>query len=412
MSVRDGYKMTELGLIPNDWYVKTLDEIAIFKNGKPHENCISDEGEYVVINSKFISTNGEVFKRSTQNLSPLFNGDITLVMSDIPNGKALAKCFLVDEDDKYTLNQRICSIKPKGMSNEYLYYALNRNRHFVSQDDGVNQTNLKKEEILSCPVRIPPLPEQQRISEILSSNDALIAKTDELIEKTKEVKQGLMQELLTKGIGHTEFKDSELGRIPKEWEVKRLADVIDVNPNYKLVKGCEYDFVEMASLPTEGKNINEISKREFGVNSGSKFKNGDTLFARITPCTENGKCALVSGLSTEYGIGSTEFVVLSPNNEIIDCDYLFYYSKGDYARSYAINRMIGTTGRQRVPNEVFKEELLIAVPSLAEQRNIGSILTVFDEKLEFLTKRKQQLEEIKQGLMQDLLTGRVRVNLN
>ena len=87
-----GYKQTDIGVIPADWDVKRLGDIVRFNNGKAHERFIDDKGNYIVVNSKFISTEGEVFKTSDKNLSPLFIGDVAMVMSDIPNGKALAKC--------------------------------------------------------------------------------------------------------------------------------------------------------------------------------------------------------------------------------------------------------------------------------------------------------------------------------
>lgn len=114
--------------IPSGWKVKKLEEVAYFKNGKAHEKNIDENGNYILVNSKFISSEGTKYKRANVNLSPLKKGDITMVMSDIPNGKALAKCFLVTEDDMFTLNQRVCSLQAEGIDSEYLYYYINRNR--------------------------------------------------------------------------------------------------------------------------------------------------------------------------------------------------------------------------------------------------------------------------------------------
>src|ERR1035437_5283030 len=102
------------------WTEKELGEVASFFNGKAHENNISDSGKYTVINSKFVSTNGSVAKYSNTCLSPLKKGDVVMVMSDIPKGKAIAKCFLVDEDDKYTLNQRIGGFRSKEINSSFL----------------------------------------------------------------------------------------------------------------------------------------------------------------------------------------------------------------------------------------------------------------------------------------------------
>jgi type I restriction enzyme S subunit len=192
------FKMTELGEIPVGWDLKRLDEISNFRNGKAHEQCIDDQGKYIVVNSKFISSNGNIHKNSNLNLSPLHVDEIAMVMSDVPRGKALAKCFLVDKSDTYTLNQRICSIKVnKDMDPTFLYYYLNRNKYFLKLDDGVGQTNLRKAEILECPILVPQLSEQRKIAEILLSVGEQIEEYELEKEKYTVLKKGLMQQLLT-----------------------------------------------------------------------------------------------------------------------------------------------------------------------------------------------------------------------
>ena len=175
--------------LPNGWKLVQLNDIVKFNNGKGHEQYIDDNGEYIVVNSKFISTNGEIRKYSNENLSPLKKGDITLVMSDIPNGRALAKCYLIEEDNKYTLNQRICSLEVKNENNEFLFYKLNRNQYFLKFNDGVNQTNLRKNEVLECPIELPPIEEQKKIADILSTVDKKIAFVEENINATEELKK-------------------------------------------------------------------------------------------------------------------------------------------------------------------------------------------------------------------------------
>ncbi|QHH98869.1 restriction endonuclease subunit S [Acinetobacter dispersus] len=149
---------------------KVLGEVANFTNGKGHEKDIAEDGEYIVVNSKFISTNGRVAKYSNKQICPLFINDILLVMSDLPNGKALAKTFIVDADDRYTLNQRIAGISVKNKSEllpEFLYYFLNRNPQLLKCDNGVDQTNLRKDQILSVQVPMLSIPKQKHIVSIL-----------------------------------------------------------------------------------------------------------------------------------------------------------------------------------------------------------------------------------------------------
>ncbi|WP_291096893.1 MULTISPECIES: N-6 DNA methylase [unclassified Flavobacterium] len=151
------------------WEKSTVGKVCEFYNGKAHEKVIDENGDYIVVNSKFISTDGDVKKYTVEQIFPLYEGDVVLVMSDLPNGKALGKCFLIDESDKYSLNQRICSIRSERFNSKFLYYQLNRNKHFLDFNNGENQTNLRKGDILDCPVLIPPVAVQDRIVEILDN---------------------------------------------------------------------------------------------------------------------------------------------------------------------------------------------------------------------------------------------------
>ena len=137
-------KTTVNSQLKKGWVVKSLGEIAQFLNGKAHEQFIENDAQFIVINSKFVSTQGRVYKTSSVNLCPLKKGDIAMVMSDIPNGKALAKCFLVPKDDRYALNQRICSLRAESVNNVFLSLILNRNKYYLAFDSGTGQTNLKR----------------------------------------------------------------------------------------------------------------------------------------------------------------------------------------------------------------------------------------------------------------------------
>ncbi len=161
----------------NGWGEKLLADVCEYVNGKAHEQCIDEKGRFIVINSKFVSTNGEVFKKSDQALLLLQPGDIAMVLSDVPNGKALAKCYLVEEADTYTLNQRICVIRSAQFHAKFLFYQLNRNRHFLAFDNGENQTNLRLNQVVSCPLFIPAISEQESIAATL---DAMSEETQRL----------------------------------------------------------------------------------------------------------------------------------------------------------------------------------------------------------------------------------------
>lgn len=177
------------------WEEKKLGEVGEFWNGKAHEQDISVNGKYIVVNSKFISQNGEVKKYSDKQTSPLRKGDIAIVMSDIPNGKAIGKCFLINRDDTYTLNQRIGGIKSKKIMSSFLIRLLNRNKYFLKFDNGVSQTNLRKDEVIECPVIFPSIPEQKKIAIFLTSIDEVIESKQQQIDLAKSWKKGLMQRM-------------------------------------------------------------------------------------------------------------------------------------------------------------------------------------------------------------------------
>ncbi len=181
----------------DDWIEVTVNEISTFENGKAHENEIDENGEYIVVNSKFISTNGIVKKYTNNIICGLEKNDIVMVMSDVPNGKAIAKCFYIEEDNKYTLNQRICKIKVnKNINSKYIYFLINRNPYYLAFDNGVSQTNLRKNDVLECPLFIPSsLNEQSKIADFLTAIDNKINQLDIHLEKNKAFKKGLLQQM-------------------------------------------------------------------------------------------------------------------------------------------------------------------------------------------------------------------------
>jgi type I restriction enzyme S subunit len=124
------------------------------------------------------------------------DGDILMVLSDVPNGRAIAKCFFVNKNQTYTVNQRICRLTPKNAIGLLLFHIINRNCFFLKFDDGVKQTNLRKDDVVACPIVLPKdLKEQQKIADILSSVDDLITAQAQKIETVKQHKKGLMQGL-------------------------------------------------------------------------------------------------------------------------------------------------------------------------------------------------------------------------
>lgn len=202
------------------------------------------------------------------------------------------------------------------------------------------------------------------------------------------------------------FEDSELGEIPKGWRAMPLADACEINPTRRLTKGKQAPYLEMSALPTQGHRPETPIPRVFS--SGTKFINGDTLLARITPCLENGKTAFVDCLSEgEVGWGSTEYIVLRPKAPLPNY-WAYLLSRHEHFRQFAIQAMVGTSGRQRV--EVTRlAQYFVAVPD--EQVSV-----VFAEMVEPLQRRiaanddsAKSLGLLRDTLLPRLMSGKLRL---
>ena len=153
------------------WNTIELADSISFNNGKAHEQVVDETGEYILVTSKAIASDFTDVRKTNVLLFPLHKNDIVMVMSDVPNGKALAKCQLIDEDSKYTLNQRICSFDNYEYNPVFLLHLLNRHPYFLSFNDGNGQTNLRKNDILRCELIVPPLELQNQFAAFVTQVD-------------------------------------------------------------------------------------------------------------------------------------------------------------------------------------------------------------------------------------------------
>ena len=237
-----------------EWEKTTVSQVAEYENGKAHEQDIIAQGKYVVVNSKFISTDGEVRKFSNSANCLAKKNEILMVLSDVPNGRAFAKCFYVGKDDFYTVNQRICKITPVKADGKLLLYLLNRNQFFLAFDDGVKQTNLRNEDVLYCPIILPKNPnEQQKIASCLSSLDEVIAAHNQKLEALKAHKKGLMQNLFPQeGETVPKYRFKEFVG-DGEWVEKTLGEVCKMQAGkFVSASGIKDNFME--GFPCYGGN--------------------------------------------------------------------------------------------------------------------------------------------------------------
>jgi type I restriction enzyme S subunit len=391
------FKDTEIGRIPREWEVVKLGEVLSLRNGE--RPSASENGIFPIYGANGIMG---------YTLKFLVDNDFTIVIGRVgASGEVhigTGKIWISDNaiySENYNRNKVYMF---------FIYHLLKFKK--ISQFASKSTHPIITQSFLNYfLVPLPPLPEQQKIAEILSTVDEAIEKVDEAIAKTERLKKGLMQELLTKGIGHKEFKDTEIGRIPTEWEVVKLGDeqIAEIRGNKSINGFDEIAFIPMEAVPDSGIFVTfEIRSME-EVKSFTYCENGDLLLAKITPSLENGKQGIVpDNIPHGFALATTEVFPIKCKG--IEKLFLFYVLKDSRYRNKIIASMIGTTGRQRA-TKVSVKNLLIPLPPLPEQKKIAEILSTVDKRLELLRNKKERLARIKKGLMDDLLTGRRRVKL-
>jgi type I restriction enzyme S subunit len=193
--------------------------------------------------------------------------------------------------------------------------------------------------------------------------------------------------------------------IPDDWEAVPFEDAIKLNPNYDKPNEGPFDFLPMDAVDEEMQTIKYWTQREKDECTTTWFKNGDTVYAKITPCTENGKIAFIEDLDTKFGSGSTEFLVFHPREGVIDERFLYYFVNLPEFRAVTISLMEGSTGRQRVPTDVFHGGIEVPLPPLPEQRRIAEVLSTVDERIQETEREIKTTKSLKQGVRQDIVVG-------
>ncbi|WP_411167755.1 restriction endonuclease subunit S [Clostridium sp. MB05] len=355
------------------------------------------------------------------NKGNLKKGDVLMTM-EAPLGNTV----LIPDNKKYILSQRVVAFRTtKDVYNKYfMYYIMSPmfRKELDKYSTGTTATGISQKNLFEIYINIPEYKQQQKIAKVLATLDQNIEKTTFTIEKYKKVKKGLMDDLLTgkirikdgKWIKETEFKWIEgIGEVPKEWDNGNITTLVEVNPKKnikKLLKEDIVSFIAMEDTSEEAKVTNMTDKKLYEVEKGyTNFHENDILFAKITPCLENGKGGLAVGLTNGVGFGSTEFHVLRSKNKK-SIMFVYQYSKYNKLRIKAAGLMVGSAGQQRIGKDFF-ESYKIGIPNYDEQKSIGEILYKQDQLIEKEEQYLQKLQKLKSGLMEDLLTGKKRVKI-
>lgn len=418
-------KQTEIGLIPDDWEVKRLgDSVDILRGGSPRpiENYLTTNADginWIKIgdvkpNDKYIrKTEEKIIPEGKSRSREVKKGDFIL-----SNSMSFGRPYILAIDgcihDGWLTIQKYAETFDK----EFLYYLLGSDEVFnqyVQMAAGSSVQNLNKDKVADLQLKIPPLPEQQRIAKALSDVDALISTTEKLIQKKKNIKQGAMQNLLTgkkrlPGFGdkqtdlfvpngtHTKevkdvspeqirlsakMKQTELGEIPEDWEVKSLGEML------KIGHGKDYKNLKSGNVPVYGTGGYMTSVNDF-------LYEGETVCIGRKgtidkPQYHSGKIWTVDTLFYTY-----DFKSLNPK-------YLFY--------KFCLIDWLSMNEASGVPSLTAKniEDIQITIPTEEEQTAIANVLSSMDKEIETLNTKLEKYRNLKTAMMQQLLTGKIRL---
>lgn len=416
-SLRTGikFKDTPIGKIPVDWEGGTFSKIAdINPKRNLKKGAIYPFVEMAAISSESPKIQYSKLRMFNGSGTKFKNGD-TLFARITPcteNGKTAYVDFLKEDKFGHGSTEFIVLGPLENNDPKFIFYCAKWDKVrnvAISKMEGTSGRQRVPNRVFSEDifVPIPPHPEQKKIAEILMTVDDGIEETDRIIEKTKELKKGLMQRLLTRGIGHEKFKKTEIGKIPEEWEVGKISDygeIVTGSTPSTLVKeyyGNDFPFVSPFDL---GK-VKVIIKTEKHLS-----KEGASV-ARMLPANT----VLFVCIGSTIGKTGVAGVQLATNQQInaIICegsDFNFVY----YYLSFISDKIKQIAGTQAVPivNKSLFSNVVVVIPKLDEQQEIGNILSSVDSEIEDGENHNRNLETLKKSLMQILLTGKVRVKLH
>lgn len=301
----------------------------------------------------------------------------------------------------------------------YLLKSYDACRAFHSMGRGLRKI-LSFSELKNKPIIVPPLAEQERIAAFLDAEcaevDAVLEKTRASIDEYKKLKQTVITQAVTKGIrGDRPMKDSGesfLHKVPVGWTNSKIKYCAIFSPSCNTSHLTEDSIVTFTPMECIKNGYFENREVVFASTNSSytQYQEGDIVFAKVTPCFENGNIAIMQGLSSEFGFGSSELFVLRPKS--INTKFLFYYLQNDIFKQYACATMTGTGGLKRV-SPSFVRNFPIFLPSDSEQADIAEYLDYKCKEIDLLISKKQQylteIENYKKSLIYEYVTGKKEV---
>ncbi|MFB2801006.1 restriction endonuclease subunit S [Shewanella seohaensis] len=414
--------------IPEGWRVGALSEFADINPKLKNDVPLTDDLLVSFIKMEDVSNNAQVIRKHVRKYSDVakgftkFNDNDVLVAKITPcfeNGKGGYATNLLNGIGFGSTEFHVLRAKENSDS-KYIYQYTNFDRFRLAAEASMcgtgGQRRVQTDFVKTHKTQFPPLPEQQKIAKILTSVDEVIEKTQAQIDKLKDLKTGMMQELLTQGVGvdgkpHTEFKDSPVGRIPKVWDLEPLANFTTF---------ISYGFTnpmpeaEVGPYMITAKDVNDL-KVQYSTARKTTQEAFDNLLTRKSRpqvndilLTKDGTLGRVALVTDSNCCINQSVAVLTPNERVIPKFLLYLLASPRYQQEMLENAG-GSTIKHIYITVV--DKMLVGVPSLIEQQKLVDIFDSVFRKLELTENKLSKLKDTKKALMQDLLTGKVRVNI-
>lgn len=405
--LRPGYKRTEVGVIPEEWEVKRIGDLF----------NVAASGDLDALRTSDIQDTDfqyPIYSNSLENLGLYGYASYNTYFQDSITVTARGTLGIANyRDHPYVAIGRVLVLQPKTkLEGRFFSYYISTRISFAVESTGVPQ--LTAPQISKYVVPLPPLPEQRAIAEALADVDALLAAQDRLIAKKRAIKQAAMQDLLTGRVRLPGFmrkpgyKKTEIGEIPEDWELKKMDEVATVDPDSlgaNTVPDYEFRYISIENVE-KGSLLGHSEQifRTAPSRARKRIKKGDVLFCTVRP---NLQSHLLFSDESDDWVCSTGFCILRSQKDFSSPEFVFFQVFAPVITKQVEALIAGSNYPAISSRDV--RTLIIPFPSLPEQRAIAEVLSDMDAEIAALERRRAKTQALKQGMMQELLTGRIRL---
>ncbi len=417
-TTENGFKGTEIGLIPKDWNIVRLEEVSkkLKAGGTPRTNIKEYwDGDISLVKVEDVASSEKYLTKTLFSITK--EGLKSSSAWIVPKDSVLLSMYgtageVVINRIPVAVTQNILGIiKNDKITTEFLYYALTFSKNYgmskITDKTIFKYFTLAKAKGL--PFSLPPLSEQQRISFVLSKIQQAIEQQNKIIQTAKELKKSLINKLFTEGLHGEEQKETEIGLIPKSWEVKVVDNIVEktkqIDPKRK--SNLTFKYIDVSGISNESFRITE-HKIYNNSNAPSRARKlvqtDDVIFATVRPTLKR-----IAYIDEVYNgeICSTAFCVLRSKTSILLSRFLYYYVQRDAFIEELAKLQRGASYPAVTDSDIKKQK--IPLPNLDEQQEIADILLNIDKKLTQAESRKQTLQSLFKTMLNQLMTGRTRV---